>query len=62
MKVGDLVKHTVPEEAQHQASAGKNRPVGIILEWSDDGWLVHFSALESTFHIKPIMLELVHGL
>ena len=62
MKVGDLVKYKVPDFAQHQKDAGKNRPVGIILEWSEAGWGVHFSALKSTFHIKPIMLELVHGL
>ena len=62
MQVGDLVKYRVPDFAQHQTNAGKNRPVGIVLEWSQDGWLVHFSALGSTFHIKPVMLELVHGL
>jgi hypothetical protein len=32
MKVGDIVKYKVPDFAKHQAGAGKDRPIGIIVK------------------------------
>ena len=47
MKVGSLVRETT------------DGYFGIIMEWSQDGWLVHFPEYECAFHVKPSYLELV---
>ena len=35
MEIGDLVKYKVPDFAQHQENAGKNRPIGIIVNFKN---------------------------
>ena len=45
MKVGDLVC---------DISDGHR---GIVVEWSDGGWLVHFPVHNCVFHMDPRLLE-----
>ena len=50
MQVGDLVRETV------------DGYTGIIVDWAQDGWLVHFPEYNCIFHVKPSFLEVVkHG-
>ena len=47
MQIGDLVRETI------------DGYTGIIVEWSQDGWLVHFPEYNCVFHMKPQFLERV---
>ena len=47
MKVGDLVRETI------------DGYIGVIVEWAQDGWLVHFPEYNCIFHIKSQLLEKV---
>jgi hypothetical protein len=47
MQVGSLVRETI------------DGCVGIIMEWSNAGWLVHFPEHDCVFHMKPSLLEMV---
>ena len=45
MKPGDLVRETV------------DGYTGVIIEWAQDGWIVHFPEYNCIFHMKPDSLE-----
>jgi hypothetical protein len=47
MKVGDLVRETIDGHT------------GVIVEWAQNGWLVHFPEYNCVFHMKPRFLEKV---
>ena len=47
MKVGSLVRET------------NDGYMGVIVEWAQNGWLVHFPEYDCVFHMEPQLLEAV---
>ena len=47
MKVGDLVRETI------------DGYTGVIVQWAQDGWLVHFPEYNCIFHMESRFLEKV---
>ena len=46
MKIGSLVRETI------------DGYFGVIVKWSQDGWVVYFPEYECVFHMEPRLLEL----
>ena len=53
--VGDLVR----EDMEHEGERWNPPDVGLVIKWSDNGWLVDFPAYGNIFWMNPNNLELV---